>query len=213
LMAAQWQSDKGAANRIFPLLAEPFCSQERVFTETCNAHVFHEKLSGVVTDEAVLTRMAAQQPDKISLNGEQLDLYSNPLEQFWINTKKVRPRFISSSECIRGYVAGWEIRDNKLLLTDIDGSYERNFIFFRKPAQYSLRKLFPRSKNKPVRANWFSGKLRVPIGSMTMYEDSGYDSRFEKEYIVTIHEGEVVKMVTIDFKKKSLVINLEAAMA
>lgn len=48
---------------------------------------------------------------------------------------------------------------------------------------------------------------------MTMYEDSGYDSRFEKEYIVTIHEGEVVKMVTIDFKKKSLVINLEAAMA
>jgi hypothetical protein len=157
--------------------------------------------------------MAAQLPDKISFNGEELDLYSNPLEQFWTNTKKVRPPFISSSECIRGYVAGWEIRDNILLLKEIDGSYERKFIFFRKPTKYSLRKLFPRSKNRPVRANWFSGKLRVPIGSMTMYEDSGYDSRFEKEYIITIHEGEVVKVVTIDFKKKSLVINLEATLA
>jgi hypothetical protein len=155
--------------------------------------------------------MAAQLPDKILLDGEQLDLYSNPLEQFWTSTKRVRPSFITSPECVRGYVAGWEIRNNKLLLTDIDGSYQRNFIFFRKPAKYSLRKLFRRSKNRPVRANWFSGKLRVPIGSMTMYEDSGYDSRFEKELILTIHEGEVVKVVTIDFKEKSLVINLETA--
>ena len=157
--------------------------------------------------------MAAQLPDKILFNGEQQDLYSNPLEQFWINTKKVRPPFISSTECTRGYVAGWEIRSNKLLLTDIDGYYDRNFIFFRKPTRYSLRKLFPRSKNRPVRATWFSGKLRVPIGSMTVYEDSGYHSRFEKELIITIHKGEVVKVVTVDFKEKSLVINLETTVA
>jgi hypothetical protein len=157
--------------------------------------------------------MAAQLPDKIVFSGEQLELYSNPLEQFWTNTKKVRPPFISSPECTRGYVAGWEIRNNKLLLKDIDGQYLRNFIFFRKPAKYSLRKLFPRSKNKPVRASWFSGKLRVPIGSMTLFEDSGYESRFEKEFIVTVQEGEVVKVVTIDFKEKSLTVNLETTVA
>ncbi|HMG91681.1 MAG TPA: hypothetical protein VK589_16600 [Chryseolinea sp.] len=160
-----------------------------------------------------LTGMAAQLPDKILFSGEQLDLYSNPLEQFWLNTKKGRPPFITTPECVRGYVASWEIRNNKLLLKDIAGSYERNFIFFRKPAKYALKKLFPRSKNKPVRASWFSGKLRVPIGSMTLYEHSGYDSRFEKEFIVTIHEGEVIKVVTIDFKEKSLIINLETTMA
>jgi len=157
--------------------------------------------------------MAAQLPDKILFNGEQLDLYSNPLEQFWTNAKKVRPPFITSPDCTRGYVAGWEIRNNKLLLKDIDGNYDRSFIFFRKPSRYSLRKLFRRSKNRPVKASWFSGKLRVPIGSMTMYEDSGYDSRFEKEFIVTIHAGEVVKVVTIDFKEKLLTINLETAVA
>jgi len=157
--------------------------------------------------------MAAQLPDKIVFSGEQLELYSNPLEQFWTNTKKVRPPFISSPECTRGYVAGWEIRNYKLLLKDIDGQYLRNFILFRKPAKYSLRKLFPRSKNKPVRASWFSGKLRVPIGSMTLFEDSGYESRFEKEFIVTVHEGEVIKVVTIDFKEKSLTVNLETTVA
>jgi len=157
--------------------------------------------------------MAAQLPDKIVFSGEQLELYSNPLEQFWTNTKKVRPPFIPSTECSRGYTAGWEIRNNKLLLKEIDGQYLRNFIFFRKPAGYSLRKLFPRSKNKPVIATWFSGKLRVPIGSMTLFEDSGYDSRFGKEFIITVHEGEVIKVVTIDFKAKSLVINQETTMA
>ena len=156
-----------------------------------------------------LRGMAAQQPDKILFSGELLDLYTNPLEQFWLNTKKVRPPFITSPDCVRGYVAGWEIRNNKLLLTKVEGGYLRNYIFFRKPAFYSLKKLFPRSKNRPVLASWFSGKLRIPIGNMTLYEHSGYDSRFEKEFIVTIQDGEVTKVVTIDFKEKSLVINLE----
>jgi hypothetical protein len=151
--------------------------------------------------------MAAQQPDKILFNGENLDLYSNPLEQFWTNRRKGREAFISTPECSRGYVAAWEIRDNKLLLKDIDGDYNRNFIFFRKAAKYSLTKLFPKSNGRPIVASWFSGKLRVPIGKMILYEDSSYDSRFEKELIITIDKGEIVKVVTIDFKEKSLVIN------
>jgi hypothetical protein len=156
--------------------------------------------------------MAAQQPDKISFNGEKLDLYSNPLEQFWTRHRKGRQAFISTPECSRGYLASWEIRDNKLLLKDIDAYYSRNFIFFRKPAKYSLKKLFPKSNGRPVVASWFSGKLRVPIGKMILYEPSGYDSRFEKEFIITIDKGEIVKVVTIDFKEKSLVINSETTL-
>ena len=157
--------------------------------------------------------MAAQHPDKIFLDGEYLDLYSNPLEQFWATQRKVRPPFISSSECTRGYTASWEIRNNKLLLTDIEGSYDQNFIFFRRLAPYTLKKLFPKSKGRSVRATWFSGKIRIPIGKMTLFEDAGYDSRFEKELIMTIHEGEVIKVVTLDFKEKSLVINSESSAA
>ena len=157
--------------------------------------------------------MAAQLPDKILFDGKILDLYSNPLEQFWTNAKKVRPAFFSSQECTRGYIADWEIRDNKLLLKDIEGFYNRNYIFFRKKTKYTLKTLFRKSKNRPVSAVWFSGKLRIPIGNMKYYEHSGYDSRFEKELIITIQRGEVIKMVTLDYIEKSLVINLEDPIA
>ena len=153
--------------------------------------------------------MAAQLPDKILVDGEQRELYSNPLELFWTSTKKTRPRFITTTECSRGYIAAWEIRNNNLLLKEINATYDRNYIFFKKKASYSLRNLFPKSKDRPVKAAWFSGKIRVPIGKMSMYVHSGYDSRFEKELILTIQEGEVIKVVTLDMKEKSLVINLE----
>src|SRR5688572_14299370 len=122
--------------------------------------------------------MAAQQPDKILFNGEKLDLYSNPLELFWTRKKKATPAFIATPECTRGYIAAWEIRDNKLLLKDVDAYYTRNFIFFRRPVKYTLTKLFPKSNGRPVVASWFSGKLRVPIGKMILFEPSGFDSRF-----------------------------------
>ncbi len=59
--------------------------------------------------------MAAQLPDKILLNGEQVDLYTNPLEQYWIRNDKKHPRFLSAPNCQRGYVAHWEIKDDQLL--------------------------------------------------------------------------------------------------
>jgi len=151
--------------------------------------------------------MAAQLPDRILFNGEYLNLYSNPLETFWSNLNRIRPSFLSLPDCSRGYIASWEIRKDKLLLTEIDGSFNRNFIFFSKLARYTLKHLFPKSKNRPVKATWFSGKLRIPVGKMTLYEPTGYDSRFEKEIIMTISHGDVVKSVTLDFTEKSLVVN------
>jgi hypothetical protein len=157
--------------------------------------------------------MAAQIPDKILLNGKQLDMYSNPLEEYWFKTKKVRPSFLYTTECTRGYVAKWEIKGNRLLLQEIEGTYNRNFIFFSRKTPYTLKRLFPASKDRPVVAIWFSGKLRIPIGKMTMYEHNAYDSRFEKEVIMTVHKGEVVKVVTLDFLEKSLVVNSESRVA
>ena len=64
--------------------------------------------------------------------------------------------------------------------------------------------------NKLVKASWFTGKIRIPIGKMTMFEDRGYDSRFEKEQIITINRGEILKSVTLDFMEKRLVVTSDA---
>jgi hypothetical protein len=151
--------------------------------------------------------MEAQLPDKILFQGEWKELYSNPLEEYWIRRDKRHPFFIESPNCKRGYIASWEIQNNQLFLKAIEGTVEKTtMIFFKKKTAYTLRSLFPKSMNKLVKASWFTGKIRIPIGKMTMFEDRGYDSRFEKEQIITINRGEILKSVTLDFMEKRLVV-------
>lgn len=152
--------------------------------------------------------MAAQLPDTIYLNSKWMDLFTNPLETYWEKTGKKRPTFNTINTCKRGYIASWSIRENRLLLNDIEGEYvASSFIFGRKLTKTSLKKIFPKSKGN-VFANWYSGKLRIPAGSMTQYEHQDYNSRFEKEIIVTIENGMVIKMVTLDYTQQRLVVNL-----
>jgi predicted NUDIX family NTP pyrophosphohydrolase len=92
---------------------------------------------------------------------------------------------------------------------DIDGEYTSTVLLFRrKLVKASVKKVFPKS-NGSVFANWYSGKLRIPTGSMTQYEHDDYNSRFEKEIIITIEKGKVLKMVTLDYTQQRLVVNLE----
>lgn len=151
--------------------------------------------------------MAAQLPDRILLNGEYLNLYSNPLELYWTSLQKKRPLFQVFPNCKRGYLADWEIRAEQLFLTGVEGTYQVNFLFFKRLFRYTLKNLFKKSANKLVKAKWFSGKLRIPLGKMTLYQHAGYDSRFEKELIVTVDKGNVIKTVTLDFTKRTLEVN------
>ena len=154
--------------------------------------------------------MAAQLPDLITLHTEVMDLYSNPLEEYWVKYTKRKPEFQSSSTCKRGYVASWKIFDSQLLLTDLHGEYMRsNLLFGKRKSQLTLQTIFPKASLQGVLANWFSGKLRVPTGQMTQYEHCDYNSRFEKEIIITIEKGVVLKMVTLDYTQKKLVVNME----
>lgn len=153
--------------------------------------------------------MAAQLPDIIWLHSKEMDLYSNPLENYWQKTGKRKPNFKVAENCKRGYVAAWAIENNQLLLTHIHGEhYVTTFFLGNKLVETDVKKLFPKSGNLGVLANWFSGKLRIPAGQMTQYEHYDYNSRFEKEIIITIDKGLVIKMVTLDYTKQRLVVNI-----
>ncbi|HRX00155.1 MAG TPA: hypothetical protein P5280_11725 [Cyclobacteriaceae bacterium] len=152
-------------------------------------------------------KMAAQLPDIVLLNGKARDLYSNPLESFWEKTGRKRPDFKTQQNCKRGYVASWSIERGNLVLTDITGIYYRIGLFGRRESQITVGRLFPKSKSHAILANWFSGKLRIPDGNMTMYEHVGYNSRFEKEIIITIEKGVAIKTVKLDYTKQTLVVN------
>jgi len=152
--------------------------------------------------------MAAQLPDMILLHSTWMDLYTNPLEDYWQKTGKKRPDFKTTESCKRGYVASWSLEHNELILTSIQGEqYTSSFIMGKKLVETSLKRLFPKLKTGGVLANWFSGKLRIPAGRMTQYEHYNYNSRFEKEIIVTIDKGYVIKMVTLDYTQQKLVVH------
>jgi hypothetical protein len=152
--------------------------------------------------------MAAQLPDLIMINSEKMDLYSNPLEQYWKGKEAKRPPFYSLDSCKRGYIATWEIHDQQLFLRDVDGSVEKSTFFFgKKSVKCSMRMLFSKASKAAVKADWYSGKLRIPRGNMTLYDHAGYNSRFEKEIIITVDKGNVIKTVTLDYAQQTLVVN------
>ena len=144
--------------------------------------------------------MAIQIPDRIMNEGLWMDLYSNPLEQYWTKLGIRRPKFSFLPNCKRGYVAQWELTNRQLFLCDIQGNYERRTLFHgTRIARCSLHGLFPKSPIIPIKAFWFSGKLRVPTGKMTLYGENGFDSRFESELIITVNAGDILKIVSMDF--------------
>jgi hypothetical protein len=53
---------------------------------------------------------------------------------------------------------------------------------------------------------WFSGKLRIPYGKMTEYVHEGYSSHFEKELIITVEKGNIIKEVMLDYTQQRLVV-------
>ncbi len=149
--------------------------------------------------------MAAQLPDIIVINGVRQELYSNPLEQYWIVKKIRRPFFQATSICKRGYVATWEIIDRHLVIKDIEGQFEKRYLlFWKKICSFSIRDIFKKYSVKDTIATWYTGKIRVPIGKRIVYAHQDYESRFEQEMILTVDHGKIVKSIVLDYTHDTL---------
>jgi hypothetical protein len=141
----------------------------------------------------------AQAPDHLIYEGETHALFSNPLEEYF-NENNVRPKDIFSEGCIssacwRGYVALWEIKGKYLYLLKIEPCCEGGEI--------PISKIFP-GRDAPIKATWFSGELRIPQGKELSYVHMGYGSVYEKDLILTIKNGRLIKKKTIDNTKKKI---------
>jgi len=142
----------------------------------------------------------AQMADHLIYKGETLPIFTNPLESFF-SDKNPRPsntfHFLCTA-CWRGYIATWKIEDNKLYLIKIvEGTCSSD------APEIDVSKIF-KGKKLPVEAYWYSGILRIPRGKMLSYVHMGYGSVYEKELILTIENGKLVKEETIDNIKKNI---------
>ena len=126
--------------------------------------------------------MTAQIEDKLKFKGETYFLATEPLKGY-LDREGIE-FFSFSTACWRGYIATWQIKDDKLFLVDL----EANTI---DGEEVGLRYLFP--KQYEVFAEWFSGELRVPYGELLEYIHAGYCSIYEKELHLYFKDGSLYR--------------------
>ena len=125
--------------------------------------------------------MTAQAPDWLIYRNERHRLFSNPLEQY-LRSVPNRPPFRAwSTANWRGYIATWEFRDEVLYLTDLRVAPENE-------TNPGIAFVFPDAKG-PVKADWVSQRLRVPLGDELRYVHMGYESQYARELYLSVWNG------------------------
>ena len=164
-----------------------------------------------VLSPAVLA--TGQDPDLIIYNGKTYSLFANPLEEFYENRKN-RPSFqvepgVMSTGNWRGYVATWAIENGILYLVKLDAWICRDWDA-KSCRKVKLSAIFGRRyRDGKVKADWFSGELRIPDGKLLQYVHMGYGSVYERELTLSVESGRVVKESVIDNTRKALPSELE----
>ena len=129
--------------------------------------------------------MTAQRSDIIYITGEQYALFSNPLDHYWTKRNPKPTTGWPSTACWRSYIATWEIAEDTLYLIDLE--------FFAPDGTEGIDYVFPGYSNKNrIKATWYSGELRIPMGDCLEYEHMGYESTFESDWFISIEKGNVV---------------------
>lgn len=128
-----------------------------------------------------------QAPDRLVIGGDTLLLHALPLEQWKERNQWDKPFFPDSlleinTGCWRGYIAYWEVIDNRLYLTDI---YNCD-----RSAKTELDVLFPgKVQDNRVYADWFSDTVTTYNGELIYYEHSGFSAIYEHEWELVFAEG------------------------
>ena len=129
--------------------------------------------------------MTAQAPDWLIVEDERLPLFSNPLGQY-LGLAHLRVDFEArTSANWRGYVATWELRDDRFYLVDLSGRVKDG-------GTVSVASFFPEFPER-VFAHWCSGTLRTPLGKLTHRVRAGYGAHYEKYRLFDVRLGVVVE--------------------
>jgi len=135
--------------------------------------------------------MTAQIGDKIHYKGMRYSLSSEPLSAFLLKNKINKFNELNTA-CWRGYVAEWEVVDNKLYLVDIRFSYSprKKITVKTKDSLTEIEKLFPGQTK--VHANWVSSTLIIKTGKLIEYIHMGYESIYEIDIYLKFETGKLI---------------------
>jgi hypothetical protein len=118
--------------------------------------------------------------EKIKYDGAEYGLAAMPLEKYFKANPSRRPKFNGfNTGCMRGYLARWEVREDKLYLVGMD-------MVLRTDATFTS--VFPDARDG-LFADWVDGDLICPYGKLLRYDHAGFASTREHELILTFEKG------------------------
>jgi hypothetical protein len=127
--------------------------------------------------------MTAQVGEILLIDGDQHEMFNEPL-RFWFALSGVPSPFEGiSSACWRGYVGTWELTGDRLYLVGL-----RGHVPDEKPV--SIETIFAGWPNR-VFAHWYTGTLTVPRGEMLHYVHLGYGRLHEETLFIDVERGAV----------------------
>ncbi|RYG14341.1 MAG: hypothetical protein EON92_02440 [Burkholderiales bacterium] len=141
-------------------------------------------------------RATAQASDLLIVEGKEFALNTNPLESQLEKREWKRPEeAVISSANWRGYIATWEIKEDKLFLKDAtilvsDPKDKDEYV-----SKSITEDLYPGASE--VFADWYTGALIVPDGKMTRYVHMGYGSSFDHYQVFRVQAGKVVEHLSM----------------
>jgi hypothetical protein len=149
----------------------------------------------IVMAFSLFVSATAQEGDVLFLKGKRYFIYTNPLDGFLDNNPEKLPKSdVVSSSNWRGYVATWDVKDERLVLIDVTilrSVTTTSKKAFRTEPRSVMSDLFP--GNTDVIATWFTGHVIVPDGKLVNYVHMGYASTYDKYIILRVEGGLVTR--------------------
>jgi hypothetical protein len=137
--------------------------------------------------------------DVLIINGKTVEVFSNPLEQYFEKKGNRTIGKIDMNEeggCTalwRGYVATWELKNDSLFLVRIEINY------CDKPKEINLKNEFG---SKKVFADWVNCTIICPKGELLEYVHMGYASIYEEEKHYIFEQGKLVGTEIINYLER-----------
>ena len=146
--------------------------------------------------------MTAQVAERIIVDGRPQPLFADPLREL-VERHKIRlgsPYLVSTSN-YRGYVGTWEILDARFCLVRLDWPAWNDSGRLELPISDAVRRRLLRAAKCdafPIHAHWFNGVVRMAVGKRLIYGHLGWSHWFERQRIVHVKSGAVVRDRDVD---------------
>lgn len=153
-----------------------------------------------------------QMPDYIIFKGDTIATYNLILEQYFQKQEKpdqgelfgLSFRDGATFNCWRGYQAIYKVYEDSLFLVDIINCGELRSTKIDTAASARKMKSIFNSKvaDGKVFIDWFSGDISFPLNNKVLRWDGVFYKIFEKETVVSISDGKILKAEDVDNYEK-----------